>query len=96
MNRKALFINMCKYIPFIMGNIMLFSGVVNLFAILMIVMGGYVIIKNLFDYRMVKKNYNDIWEYSYRCHDNDRIINNLNNRKKYNRRIELVRKRIKK
>ena len=44
------------YLPFVMGIVLFSNGVVNLFSSLLLFAGGYVSIKNTFDYRLVKKN----------------------------------------
>ena len=96
MNKKALFKNICKYIPFMMGVIYLNFGVFNFVSFSLVVIGGYIVIKNLFDYRLVRKNYNDIWEYSGKCHDKYREDHMINYNRRYSRKISLVRKRVKK
>ena len=60
MNRGKLVINVLKFVPFIMGVVLCSIGIINLFSSLLLFCGGYLSIKNLCDYRQVKKNINDI------------------------------------
>jgi len=48
------------YLPVIFGVILYVSGVVNLFSSLLLFLGGYIAIKNTLDYRLVKKNINNV------------------------------------
>ena len=95
MNKKALLIYLCKYLPFVFGIGLLSFGGINLISVLLIVIGSYIIIKNLFDYRKVKKNYDDIWEYSGKCHSDYNKERVSGCTKKYVKNRMLVRKRVK-
>lgn len=44
------------YFPFILGIILFSFKIVNLFSSLCLFLGGYIAIKNTFDYRLIKKN----------------------------------------
>ena len=46
------------YFPFILGLGMFCLGYINLVSSLLLFLGGYVSIKNTFDYRKIKKNIN--------------------------------------
>ena len=60
MNKKLIFRCVLLYVPFVVG-IGLFSfGIFNLFSSLLLFAGGYLAIKNTFDYRKVKKNVESI------------------------------------
>ena len=97
MNKKLIFRYVLLYVPFVLG-IGLFSfGIFNLFSSLLLFAGGYLAIKNTFDYRKVKKNVESIQiednskkkdDYTDKSSEN---ITNFKRVKKYSR----VRKKIK-
>lgn len=64
MNRKNLFIVIFKYVPFIIGVILCSVSIINLFSLLLLFVGGYIAIKNTFDYRKVRNNMNMIYSHS--------------------------------
>lgn len=60
MKKKLILKYILLYLPMMVG-IGLFSyGVVNLFSSLLLFIGGYIAIKNTFDYREVRKNINSV------------------------------------
>lgn len=56
MKIKLLFKYMLMYMPFILGIILLSFGLVNFVSFLLLIVGGYIAIKNTFDYRLVKRH----------------------------------------
>lgn len=44
------------FVPFILGIILFSFGVINIFSSLCLFLGGYILLKNILDYRMVRKN----------------------------------------
>lgn len=56
MNKKLLFKYVLFYIPMVVGIVFFTLGKVNLISSLLLFCGGYVAIKNTFDYRMVRRN----------------------------------------
>lgn len=64
MNRTNLFIVIFKYVPFITGIILCSVSIINLFSLLLLFVGGYIAIKNTFDYRKVRKNMNMVYSQS--------------------------------
>jgi len=56
MKIKLLFRYILLYMPFIIGILLLSLGVVNFLSFLLLIVGGYIAIKNTFDYRLVKRH----------------------------------------
>lgn len=54
--KKVILKYLFLYLLFATGIVLFSNGVVNLFSSLLLFVGGYVSIKNTFDYRLVKKN----------------------------------------
>jgi hypothetical protein len=48
------------YLPFISGLILYSFGIYNIFSSLLVFLGGYISIKNTFDYRKLNKNINNL------------------------------------
>lgn len=71
MNKKLILRYILMYIPFSLGVILFSSGTINLFSSLLLFVGGYVAIKNTFDYRKIRKNVKSI---------NQVNRNNINNK----------------
>ena len=94
MNKKLLLRYILLYLPFLLGIVMFSFNIVNLFSSLLLFLGGYIAIKNTFDYRMIRKNVK-----------NSKVENNINLEKndievsspmvKRRRGYERVRKRTK-
>ena len=63
---KKIFRYVMIYFPFLLGIVLCSFNIVNLFSALCLFIGGYIAIKNTFDYRLVKKN---------REYGNEKIIN---------------------
>ena len=63
------------YLSFVLGIILFSNGVVNLFSSLLLFVGGYISVKNTFDYRIINKNREKINNFSQnienRCNDID-------------------------
>ena len=59
MTKKILLKYLFMYLSFILGLILYSVGVVNIFSTLLVFVGGYISIKNTFDYRLVKRNINN-------------------------------------
>ena len=97
MNKKLIFKYFLLYVPFVVG-IGLFSfGIFNLFSSLLFFVGGYMAIKNTFDYRKVKKNVESIQieDNSKKKEDyTDKSIENITNFKRV-KKYSRVRKKIK-
>ena len=103
MNKKNLFLNILKFIPFVIGILLFSLEIVNLFSSLFLFIGGYIAVKNLLDYRIVRKNINNIFENKSNgvtfnksiSNDNVKEIsnNNFEYKKNYKSKIK-VRKRI--
>jgi hypothetical protein len=53
--RKILLV-MYMCVPFILGVLLFYSGIVNIFSSLCLFLGGYILLKNTLDYRVVKRN----------------------------------------
>ena len=71
-----LFIKYLKiYLPFILGIIFFSYGITNLVSSLLLFLGGYVAIKNTFDYRLLKKNINKINNCGRKVYDVNKIEN---------------------
>ena len=58
MNKKLLLRYVLLCLPFAVGSVVYSFGVVNIVSSLLFFVGGYVAIKNIFDYRKVRKNIN--------------------------------------
>lgn len=98
MNKKLIFKYVLLYVPFILGLGLFSFGILNLFSSLLLFLGGYIAIKNTFDYRKVRKNIDSVKI------ENDEIIKKEYVPKrtaeqipgfKRTRRYERVRKRVK-
>ena len=97
MFKKLLLKYLLLTIPFLTGGLLCSLGIYNIISSILFFCGGYILIKNLFDYRKVKKNKkniditnkisNDINK-GYRSYDS---IIGLKRTRRYSR----VRKRIK-
>ena len=59
MTKKILLKYLFMYLSFILGLILYSVGVMNIFSTLLVFVGGYISIKNTFDYRLVKRNINN-------------------------------------
>lgn len=97
MKKKLLFKYICLYLPFIVGSVMYSVGNISVFSSLLFFCGGYVAIKNTFDYRRVKKN---IDSFNLECHDSSKKTYTNRNPEniiglKRTRRYSKVRRRIK-
>jgi len=44
------------FLPFLVGSIMFSFGIYNIISSLLFFAGGYVFVKNIFDYRKIRKN----------------------------------------
>jgi hypothetical protein len=53
--RKILLV-MYICVPFILGVLLFYAGIVNIFSSLCLFLGGYILLKNTLDYRVVKRN----------------------------------------
>lgn len=90
-----------KYIllllPFLIGSIMFSFGIYNIISSLLFFVGGYVFVKNLFDYRKIKKNRNIIVNNQIGSIKKDRIYRTSENipMLKRTRIHHRVRKRVK-
>lgn len=60
MSIKILIKYLLLYFLFLLGMILYYVGLVNLFSSLLLFLGGYIAIKNTFDYRLVRKNISSI------------------------------------
>lgn len=58
MNKKLLLRYVLLCLPFVVGSVLYSFGVVNIVSSLLFFVGGYAAIKNVFDYRKVRKNIN--------------------------------------
>lgn len=67
MDKKKLILIILKFVPFLIGIVMYGVGIINLISSLLLFVGGYITVKNLFDYRMVRRNLNNIL--GNRCFD---------------------------
>ena len=56
MYKKIIIKYIFMYIPMIVGIILFSNGIINLFSSLLLFVGGYISIKNTFDYRIVRRN----------------------------------------
>lgn len=48
------------YIPMLLGMVLFSYNVVNIFSSLLLFFGGYIAIKNTFDYRCIRKNIDSV------------------------------------
>jgi len=71
---KKIFRYTLIYFPFVLGMILFLFNVVNLFSSLCLFLGGYIAIKNTFDYRLVKKNREYFKENNYHKNNNDDVL----------------------
>ena len=84
-------------LPFIVGSVMFGFGIYNIISSLLFFCGGYVFVKNIFDYRKVRKNKNLVVDNKIDVVKNDKVyrtaeeIPMLKRTRVYHR----VRKRIK-
>ena len=98
MNKKLKYLLIC--LPFVIGGILFSFGVYNLFSSILFFAGGYIALKNIFDYRKIIKNRNNNTpvipevkssykkDYSYRSAEN---IVGLKKTRRYSR----IRRRVK-
>ena len=56
MNKRLLIKYLIMYFPFVLGVVLFCFGTFNLFSSLLFFLGGYIAIKNTFDYRLIKRN----------------------------------------
>lgn len=56
MNKRLLLRYVLLCLPFILGSMLYGLGIINIVSSLLFFVGGYVAIKNIFDYRKVRKN----------------------------------------
>ena len=97
MKKKLIVKYVFLYLPFFVGIFMFSFGIVNIFSSLFLFLGGYIAIKNTFDYRMVRKNIDN----TNRCNDSCRKVSVSSKEMektigvKRTRRYSRVRKRIK-
>jgi len=89
MNRKILLKYIFIYTPMIIGVILFSFRIINIFSSLLLFVGGYIAIKNTFDYRMVRKNVKSvsISNKSNSVYTRDRESVNIRKRKKRNIRV---------
>ena len=97
MNRKFKYLFIC--LPFLFGSVLFSFGIYNLISSLLFFVGGYVVLKNIFDYRKLLRNRDENnsnsvvtkngyqKDYSYR--DAERIVG-----LKRTRRYSRVRRRV--
>ena len=71
MKRKLLYRYILIYIPMVVGGVLYCLNSINIVSSLLLFLGGYIAIKNTFDYRMVKKNVKKVSN----CENTDRNIN---------------------
>jgi len=108
MNKKKLFLIILKFFPFLGGMILFRMEIINLFSSLLLFVGGYIVVKNLFDYRIIRKNINNIYKHKKEEEIVDRNISftnvdskiydkndNLEYRKSYSKNNVKIRRRMK-
>lgn len=99
MNKKLIlkYIFICS--PFLIGTILFTLGIFNIFSSVLLFLGGYIAIKNIFDYRKVRKNINSVNRVEKRIDypKTNHIFKNDNQHIELTkkRKISLIRKRIK-
>ena len=84
---KKIFRYMIIYVPFLLGIILFSFNVVNLFSSFCLCIGGYVAIKNTFDYRLVRKNREYANEKRYYKNSKEVIVRKIKPRKRERVRI---------
>ena len=95
MNKKILLKYIIMYIPFILGIVLFSLDSINLISSLLVFLGGYIAIKNTFDYRIVRKNINKYKVYdSKKNYIDTREVMDVSRLKKKKRNI-MVKKREK-
>ena len=67
--KKLLLKYLVMMLPFLVGSIMYCFSIYNIVSSLLFFVGGYVFIKNVFDYRKVNKNINK---------EKEKVLNNCN------------------
>lgn len=78
MNKKLLFWYLFLGIPFFVGVILYCLGIFNIFSSLLFFCGGYVVLKNVTDYRKIKKINNKVIMNEDNKKNNSRCINSEN------------------
>ena len=83
MLKRILFRYSILSLPFICGILLYMNGIFNIVSSLLFFIGGYVLIKNLCDYRIIRRNIYNI-EKRYGNLGNNKDYNKNNNRDKGN------------
>jgi len=84
---KKIFRYIIIYFPFLLGIIMFSLNIVNLISSFCLFIGGYIAIKNTFDYRLVKKNREIINAKSYKKENLDLVTRKIKPRKRERIRV---------
>ena len=100
MDKKRLLYFILKFVPFIIGIILFKLGIINLISSLLLFVGGYISIKNIFDYRVLRKNIDSILDNKYvieKKEDNFNLnnSNNIYKKRNYSKDKVKIRKRVK-
>ena len=75
------------YFPFFLGIVLNILNIINLFSVLCLFCGGYIAIKNTFDYRTVKKNNNYVNNKTYYKRNDDVAFRSIKPRKRERVRV---------
>ena len=97
MNKNILLKYMLMYVPFVLGIVLFSFGIYNVFSSLLLFVGGYVAVKNTFDYRKIRKNAENVKIVNDTIKQKEVVKRNPENMVgfKRTRRYGRVRKRIK-
>jgi hypothetical protein len=82
MKLKILLKYILLYIPFILGIVLLSIGGIDFLSFLLLIVGGYIAIKNTFDYRLVRKHIKKIKINNEKINQSNEIKNEDNKVKK--------------